>query len=214
MAYLKAYQWEKEKFPEAYDRGVLPQYRIPLTIKLAREFGINGIRVSLSTHTRALATRWGIDLPKPGYDCPLGYLYHEIAHHLAKDYEELSGEERGHGPKFKHCLIKVSIESRSLLPKLLAEIGKELEGQQVKAKVVAEKEIAKAEKKADAKEFRKTRAYRIVKVSERIKRLERKIKSLNSRLKSAKRSKTALERAEIKAQAAKQGAGAILPIKV
>lgn len=195
MAWLLAYEWERMKFSESYQTSILPEYRIPLTRAIAKHYGLD-VRVMLSTRGRGLATTWGIDLPKPGYDCALGLIIHEVAHHLSRDYR---AHRVGHSQKWKTAVIKIQVESKYFLPAMLKKIADELTAARAKYQKQAIRQIKVAERKVEVKAYRKTRGYRIEQTVKRIANLERKVKGLTSRLKSAKRSLAALQRAEIKA---------------
>lgn len=196
MAWLMAYEWERNKFSDERNIEILPQYRIPITKAILKHYGLNS-QVALTTKGGGLASyRWNqISLGRPGYPCCLGTIYHEVAHMMNKSEHD----ERGHTGTFKKCLIKVYIEMKYELPRILERINREMETERAKSIKVVEKVIAVAEKKADAKAYRKTRAYKIEKRVRQIAKLEKKLKTISTRLKSAKRSLASLQRAETSA---------------
>lgn len=200
---LAIYRWEWKEFAWAWGIEVKPQYRVPLTIRLAKHYGLTLLgRVRLVTRGRGfehsgvgfLGKQSAIDLPAWGYPCKLGLILHEIAH--AYDHQKLDG--RGHTGTFKRALIKVQVETRTMrvLPRMFAEIRAELAEQEARSRRRVELEARSAERRLAGKAFRKTRAHKMDQLRKRIKRLESKAKRTDTLLKSARRSLAAYERAE------------------
>jgi hypothetical protein len=205
MAYLLAYKWEKETFPEMWGINIEGEKRVPLAMAILKHYGNTRVRVLLATNGRGLAKHYGpnyyeVDLPKAQYPCALGLIIHECAHVLTGDWcAEVRGyRSEGHGPRFKKNLIKLMVEMKMEYPKMAEAIDRELGVQREAAMAEAAKQTKMAVKKVEAKEYRKTRAYKIERTTRRIMKLERKLKNLSSRLKSAKRLLDRLHRAEAK----------------
>ena len=202
------YMWEQSRFPSNYGERVEPDVAVALTKKFAHAFEVyrdNGyfkdaITVNLNNRSwgRAYPQRGRIDLPAGG--CSLGMILHEVAHLL--NWKLHQG--RGHTKTFKHVMIKCQVEGSHMYGKFLDEIEAEKKLNQEKFQKQMEKVTAQSIKKAEKKSYQKTRAYRIEKTVKRIARLERKAKGIATRLKGAKRSLSALQRAEAKANIVKQ----------
>lgn len=196
---LAIYRWEREKFPWAHRVQVLPKYRIGIAQALLKQFADTRARVELSTRGNGRA--WGtslIALPGYAYPCNLALIIHEVAHIRAACLGS-----KGHDAIFKKALIKVHVETRTmrLLPKMFAEIRKELAEQENRTRKDTERLARHLDRKLAQKALRKTRAYKMERLRERVKRLEAKAKRTDTALKSARRSLAAYERAEQLARA-------------
>lgn len=194
MGAYKTYAWEKATFPKLHKINIKPEFRIPLTRKIAAHFGVKNLEVSLNTSGGGWCrkTFWGyqISLGRPSVWCHLSTILHEIAHAYSHENEG----SVGHSKKFKHNLIKINVESWSLLPGIFRTIRQELALENLAAEAKVQSEIRKAQKLTILKNFKKSYDYRIAHLKNRIKRLERKEKSIGTRLKSARRSLNTLER--------------------
>lgn len=190
MAQLKAYEWERSKFPTERLINIRYEYREKLTLKLCQYFNLHNVRLELTSHGGGRA--WGshrIRLPNRNYKCPLGTVYHEIAHLLNS-----RNGGNGHTGTFKHYLIKVYVEGRSQLKKIFNEIRNEDTQSKIQYSKELQKEIRVNERKRLLSEFRKTKDYKLKNLEERIKRLESRKKRIETLLKSANRSKNSLLR--------------------
>ena len=197
MAWLKIYGWEHEKFPWSRELSIVPNARVRLAELIGKAYGVR-VHASLTTRGGGTARGYYVDLPRPSYDCPVGLIIHEVAHVVSND-QCYYPHKPGHGPKFKKNLIKMMVEVRYALPKMLKQIGEENQAQHQKWIREAEKIVAKTSRRLEQKDYRKTRAYRIELAVKKVARYEKKIKSYAKRLQKAKRSLSALRRAEIKA---------------
>lgn len=192
MARLKVYQWEWTKFPIQQKTYIKPEYRIQLTQKLCKYFGIEDIEVNLCKRNGG-GTAYGhykINLPIRNKKCSIGLIYHEIAHAVNSKNDGM----RGHTGTFKRNLIKVYIESKHQLKHIFAEIKKEQQLDQENYLKILMKEAKRSEQKTRIKEYKKSAEYRIDHLEKRIKRLESRKKRIETLLKSANRSKSALMR--------------------
>jgi hypothetical protein len=115
MARLKIYDWEQETFKDLYSIYLLPKYRAAIIDRLARFFGIQVRWVTFDSQSwgHAYARVAGIKLPKRPFS--VGLAIHELAH--LHNYQ-VHGN-RGHRGTFKKSLIKLGVESRYELPRIL-----------------------------------------------------------------------------------------------
>jgi len=204
MARLKVYQWEWDKFPEEQKTLIRSELRVPLAKALARKFGIRHLNVYQNRRNGG-GRAWGgssIQLPFSHDNCPLGIIYHEIAHlvnfNIFQYAEKNAGRpwKNGHEFTFKRAVIKVYVESRQMhIEKAMAEAEAEVIATKAKMHKDFERGRKKFERQEQAKARRQSPEHKIEQARLRIKRLESRIKRFQTLLKSARRSLGARERA-------------------
>lgn len=194
MARLKAYDWEREKWPTERKINILPEYRIPLTKALCKYFGINYVDVTL--HSRSGATAYPqssrINLQNQSRDCSLGTIYHEVSHLL-----NYKNGGHGHTGTFKHYLIKVYVEGKSQLKRIFSEIKAERARVQDEYAKQAERTDNRNKAILRQKEFRKTDEFKIKNLQDRIKHLESRKKRIETILKKANRQLIRLHKKDV-----------------
>jgi len=112
---LKIYEWEHEKFEDLYNIHLLPEVRETIIYRLAKRFDIklSAIGFTLNKNGQTWFNHRYIELPKQ--TCPLGLVLHELTHL----YSFQKYGDGHHGRVFKKSLIKLMIETRFELNKLL-----------------------------------------------------------------------------------------------
>jgi len=105
MAWLKAYEWERETYPAFREVQVARQDAQKYFNRLARHFKVSTPLVNLHSKKRNggnLVYWWGqVNIPST---TTLGTIVHEFSHHLS--YQTYVRKGRGHGKRFKSCLKK------------------------------------------------------------------------------------------------------------
>jgi predicted SprT family Zn-dependent metalloprotease len=209
MALLKAYEWEREKFPQEREIWIPAEERIPLTQAIARHLGLPLGPVELRRrggggqyhhHNR------GIWLAIPSKSLPLGTIYHELAHLL--HHVRFNGS--GHTGKFKNCLRLVYFNTRPKIDALRQMVKNDIAfkelAQQGAAMVRAEREQRAAQQRAERTAIRKQPEFKLQQIENRIKRLQSRAKRIATLIKSANRSAAAYRRV-IAAKASKSQMG-------
>lgn len=192
MARLKAYAWEKEKWPTEAKINIQQEYRERLTLKLCKYFEISNVHVALVTRGGGTAnyTSRRIRLPNWSHQCPLSLILHEISHLL--DY--MRNQHRGHTGTFRTTLIKVYVEYKAVIKKIFEEIRAE-DNQQREER---EKEVLRAERKEESvlkqQKFRKSDEFKIKILQTRIKKLTSRKKRIETIMKKATRQLTRLQK--------------------
>jgi len=104
MAWLKVYEWERNKWPEfrkiEIARSDAPKY----WKKFARHFKVSVPKLSKHIKRDGGTYYSGIQVIRLPHTTSFGTIIHEFAHHLT---EQRYGSREHHGKKFKHELKRV-----------------------------------------------------------------------------------------------------------
>lgn len=201
MAYLHAYKWEHDTFPEEQKIEIPFPERKFLPNIIAKKFNIQNMSVVFNMRRansgRAFTGTWHphIRLPKSSLPCCVGVIYHEIAHVLNdKDFKNAKNYHSGHLGSFKTALIKVYAEARQFLPVARAQAVQEALTWQQSVHKKALQMATAIQRIHDLKAMRKTPEYKVDQLRKRIRKLETRAKRINTLLRSAKRSLASRER--------------------
>lgn len=201
MARLKAYAWENAhpSFQWARRIRIVPALRRHVAFAVARAVGVKLLRVGLTKRGPCSGEAWlsEINLSAPQYRLDLATIIHEVAHLV--DHQKLGGG-RGHTGTFKTALIKVYSEIGVNRKEVLRAAQAELMRLRWLSHKLMRKTVAQAQRQAEAAAYRKTRAFKMDRLRQRLARLDSRLKRLTTIRKSAARSLAAYERAERAAQ--------------
>lgn len=207
MAWLKAYEWEREKYPAERDIDIPADERVRLTNAIAKHMNVelNSVHLKRRNGGGLYIAGGYIWLPIPSKPCSVATIYHEIAHAL----HEQRYRGNGHTGKFKNCIDLVYHFTRPKLADLRRAVRNDinfaalaLEGSvmmaqskaQNEARRRAEREQRAAQHRAERALVRKQPEFKLLQIEQRIKRLQSRLKRTATLIKSANRSAAAYRR--------------------
>ncbi len=112
---LKIYAWEHRTFREMYDIHFLPAVREQMIRALAQHFQITLRDIEFVNQRNGMAYSRQARIKLPRKTCPVGLVVHELAHL----YDWQKNGKDGHRKTFKKALIKLMVETKYELPRIL-----------------------------------------------------------------------------------------------